>query len=128
MSRNRAEKPLAYRNGIALYTKLKAKTKMKVITPRQRKKNATWKEITEAKIAELKGICQWCELYGERFGFNGLEGHHIISRRFNIHTPENCMIVHHFCHQEIEDKQINIALFPTLKLWKLEVGENREER
>jgi len=76
------------------------------VSKKQRQKNAEWARITDEKAKELDYICQLCGKKGQRTdpeAWDYLDGHHIIPRRYNIHTKENCYIVHRvFCHTEAD--------------------------
>jgi len=96
-------------------TPLKRKTPLNVykglnpVSDRQRAINALWKAITDQKAKDLNYTCQWCHLPGRRDDpFNPLEGHHIIKRRYNIHTYENCFVCHRLCHNFIEINNIDV--------------------
>jgi len=96
------------------------KRRIKPISDKQRQKNAHWKQITDEKCAELNYVCQWCGQRGHRLeqGFQILDGHHIIKRRYNIHTKENCYICHRApCHREIEDNNIDVNQYPNREAW-----------
>lgn len=74
------------------------------ISEKQKAKNKLWAEITNQRARLLNFICEWCHKRGSRIAeFNPLNGHHIIPRRYNIHTPENCYLCHDLCHDEIEN-------------------------
>jgi 5-methylcytosine-specific restriction endonuclease McrA len=87
-----------------------------MVSKKQAVKNASWRKVTDEKAASLDYICQWCGHPGQRVSpklLGYLDGHHIIKRRFNIHTPENCYIAHRLsCHRFIEDNNINVTEYP----------------
>lgn len=126
-------KLLGKRNGINVYAptekkprvELKTKTPMKLITPKQKEKNKNWRQITDELCEEEHYICRWCGLVGTRDfnDLNRLEGHHIIPRRYNIHTRENCYPSHNqTCHDFITDNSIDVSVCKTKVEW-----ENREK-
>lgn len=89
------------------------RTRIKLISDKQREKNAGWNKITDSVCEELGYICQYCGKHGQRdepnrWGY--LDGHHILKRRFNIHTKENCYPCHRFCHEEIERKNVRVEI------------------
>lgn len=90
-------------------------------------KNAHWDKITEERAEEECYICQWCHHIGQRLSPDipaYLDGHHIIKRRYNIHTKDNCYIVHRFrCHGEIEDNNVDVRIFPNREAWLKSKGE-----
>ena len=79
-----------------------------------------WNEITDQKCAEEGYYCQWCGKSGHRRDkedWNWLDGHHIIPRRFNIHTKDNCYIVHRApCHGEVD--KIDLEKYPNHEVWE----------
>jgi len=81
-------------------------TRIKPISAKQAVKNAHWKKITDERAKEEDYVCQWCGKRGQRTDMEGwdyLDGHHIIPRRYNIHTKENCYIVHRVrCHEQAD--------------------------
>ncbi len=93
---------------------------------KQREKNYNWHKVTLEKWGELNHVCQWC---GQPTRMP--DGHHIIKRRFNIHTKENCYVVAWTCHSFIELYGIDVTTCPTcndlspeLELkWKLYIKE-----
>ena len=88
---------------------LKAYKGLNKVSDKQRLINAKWKAITDQKAKNLNYICQWCHLPGRRDdAFNPLDGHHIIKRRYNIHTYMNCLLCHRLCHQALELHNIGI--------------------
>ena len=91
-----------FNSTLNIYKPLKAKKRINHISKKQAEINKLWKEITD-EVAEEKGfICQWCGNKGQRTdpeAFDYLNGHHIIPRRYNIHTKEICYIAHQvICH------------------------------
>ncbi len=97
------------------------KTRLNPISRKQAIKNLIWREITAKLCEELGYFCQWCGWKGQRYypdELSYLDGHHIIKRRFNIHTKENCYICHRKCHGFIEDKNINVLEIPNLATYK----------
>ena len=121
---NNKRKPIGKRNGLNIYTRLATKTKlkankpMKLITPKQQKINHNWAKVTEQRTIEEKNICQWCKQPGNRSGWNPLTGHHIIKRRYNIHTKDNCYVVHWNEHQYIENNSIDVSVYPNKEAWE----------
>ena len=95
------------------------KTRLRPISDKQRAKNAHWNEVTISKCYEVGFICQWCGQPGQRNDntrFDYLDGHHIIKRRFNIHTKENCYIVHRApCHGEVDIT--DVLQYPNREVW-----------
>ena len=90
---------------------------MKRISDKQKIKNAHWKKVSDEKAEELHYRCQWCGKKGVRDPKNWrhLNGHHIIPRRFNIHTKKNCYIVHQvICHGFIDD-WIDVTKYPSAR-------------
>lgn len=89
-------------------------TRIKPISDKQKEKNRIWNKITNEVYEELGYICQYCGKKGQRYypdERSYLDGHHIIKRRFNIHTKENCYLCHRLpCHREIEDKNIKVSI------------------
>lgn len=90
------------------------RTPLRKVSTKQAIKNKLWNKITNEVCFELDYICQYCGKHGQRLnpsGWDYLDGHHIIKRRFNIHTKENCYPVHRVpCHREIEDKNIQVQI------------------
>jgi len=85
------------------------RTAIRRVSDKQKIKNAHWKKVTGERARELGYICQWCGKKGQRIDPNGwdyLDGHHIIPRRYNIHIKENCYIVHRVSCHEQADKYI----------------------
>jgi len=77
------------------------------VSDKQAQINKVWQKITDEKAREVRFICQLCGKLGQRHSsmavFTYLDGHHIIPRRFNIHTKENCYIVHRIsCHEKAD--------------------------
>lgn len=135
--RNRQK--IGEKNGINIYSKLestsklknkkttlKTKTPLKFKSEKQKHKDKNWREVTDAKCVELNYTCQWCGFPGTR-DFddpNRIEGHHIIGRRANIHTPGNCFLAHRqTCHRIITDKSIDVRIYKNKIEW-----ENRNEK
>lgn len=87
-------------------TPLKRRTPLRKVSDKQRIKNKLWADITDEKAKELNYICEYCGKKGQRVfseGWDYLDGHHKIKRRFNVHTKENCQIVHRInCHTEVD--------------------------
>jgi len=102
------------------------RTRLKPISEKQRAKNAHWKEVTDRKAEDLGYICQWCGLVGSRVlddDWAHLDGHHVIKRRYNVNTPENCYVCHRLCHQFIggenpEHTPIDVRVYPSKKAWE----------
>jgi len=102
------------------------RTRLKPISKKQKEKNTLWKQVTDQRCRDLNYICQWCGLAGSRVlddDWAHLDGHHIIPRRFNIHTPENCYICHRLCHDFIggdnpEHKPIDVTIYKTKQEWE----------
>lgn len=104
---------------------LTRKKGLKPVSEKQKAKNENWNRTTDEKAAELNHICQWCNFRGQRrtptsFPYSYLDGHHIIKRRYNVHTKENCYICHRYpCHREIEDNNIDVTKYPNREAWWL---------
>jgi hypothetical protein len=120
------KKLLGIRNGLKIfstlktYSKLEATTALNPITDKQKKINATWKEITDQKSKDLDYICQWCGLPGKRdAGFNCLTGHHILKRRFGVHTYDNDFVCHLLCHSFIEDHSVDVTKIHNSEEYKM---------
>jgi len=94
-------------------TALKRHKRLNPVSPRQAALNEEWREITDSKARELGFICQWCHRPG---GY--LDGHHIIKRRYNIHTKENCYVCHRLCHSFIEEHNIDVTVYRDEEAWK----------
>lgn len=95
------------------YTPLKSYKGLNPVSDRQKLINALWREITDQKAKDLNNICQWCHLPGRRDApFNKLIGHHIIKRRYQLNTYENCFVCHRLCHNFIEINNIDVAKHP----------------
>ncbi len=81
---------------------------------KQRAKNVHWNKITDEVCLELKMVCQYCGKKGQRTvpeRLDYLDGHHLVRRRFNLHTKEVCYPCHRLpCHREIEDKNIKVQV------------------
>lgn len=89
------------------------KTRINPISKKQRDKNKCWTEITNQVCRELGHICQYCGRQGQRTDrdrWDWLDGHHIIKRRFNIHTKENCYPCHRPCHNKIEYQNLRVLV------------------
>ena len=96
---------------------------MRIITPKQRKINESWSKITQDKIRELNGVCQFCERVNSDIPFDFLSGHHIVKRRYGIHTRENHYLMHYWsCHLFVEEHNIDVRIYPTRSAWEAEVG------
>jgi hypothetical protein len=48
-----------------------------------------WREAKRTRYEQVGGRCEEC---GTPLTFRQAVGHHVISRRYGIHTPENCRI------------------------------------
>jgi len=111
--------PLKANNGLERHTGLNPKS------DKQRAKDKHWNEVTDERCYETGFICLWCGRPGQRNDythFDYLDGHHIIKRRFNIHTTENCYPVHRApCHGFIDDNNIDVREYPNKEVW-----ENRQ--
>lgn len=72
------------------------------VSAKQREKNKHWGEVTDERAKEENYICQVCHKKGQRDdpeGWDYLNGHHILKRRFGVNTKANCYIVHQVeCH------------------------------
>jgi hypothetical protein len=119
-------KPIGKRNGINIFSRLKAKTKLashkklNLVSDKQKKRNQTWKEVTDQKAKEQNSICQWCGLLGKRdTSFDCLTGHHVKPRRYNDHTIKNCYVCHLLCHQFITDHNVDVLIFPNKATYDL---------
>jgi 5-methylcytosine-specific restriction endonuclease McrA len=109
-------KPIAIRNGLKIYQTLKTQKTLKLVSKKQKEVNLCWRKTTDDKCIELNFTCQWCGLKGTReyYDPNRIEGHHIIPRRFNIHTKKNCYLAHKTsCHKFITDNNIDVIEYPT---------------
>lgn len=87
---------------------------------KQKDKDAHWNKITDEVCEELDYICQYCGWKGQRYypdELSYLDGHHIIKRRFNIHTKENCYPVHRKCHAEADKVVVSIGDYKTRELF-----------
>jgi hypothetical protein len=110
--------PIGKRNGINVYSRLTSKTPLKAhkglnkVSEKQRAKNKAWKKVTEQKAHALGYICQWCLCPLQQHLIKRIDGHHIIKRRYNIHTIDNCYIVIGECHSFIEDNNIDVRVIP----------------
>lgn len=97
------------------------KSGIKPISDKQKVKNAHWNKITDEVCQELNYICQYCGKRGQRsnsWQWDYLDGHHIIKRRFNIHTKENCYPVHRApCHAEADKIQVSIGDYKLRELF-----------
>lgn len=112
-------KQIGSRNGLKIYSRLKTNAKIKPITEKQKKINATWKEVTDQRAKDVNFICEWCGKPGKRdAGFNCLTGHHILKRRYNDHNYSNCFCCHLLCHQEIENNAIDVRVIHNLHEWQ----------
>ena len=72
------------------------KSRIKPISDKQKEINKLWNGITDERCLDENFICQWSGEWGHRGDPedpNYLDGHHIIPRRFNVHTKKNCYIV-----------------------------------
>ncbi len=109
------------------------RTPLKLKSIKQIEKDKHWKGIADQKAIDLSSRCQWCGSLGTRIWggnpWNYLSGHHIIPRRFNIHTYDNCYICHEIpCHLEIEDNNIDVRIYPNKKTWDMRNEINETER
>jgi hypothetical protein len=119
-------KAIGERNGLKIYSTLKAKTGLKAkkpinkITEKQKTRNKVWSENTNKRIIELDYTCQWCGKKGQRTGtLNFLSGHHIEKRRFNNDDISNVYVAHWItCHQFIEQKSIDVRIYKNKKEWE----------
>ena len=122
-----ARTPLKRRVGLKTRKRLERRTPLKAskglapVSEKQRAKNILWNKITDERAAEEYFICQWCHkqgqrLYPDRF-WDWLDGHHIVKRRHNNHTRENCYIAHRLCHNFIEDNNIDVSLYRNKQEW-----------
>lgn len=117
----RKEKPIGMRNGLKIYKPLQAKTKLKsgkrmnTTSEKQKTINRTWKQSTDQRYIQTGGKCEWC---GKEAIRQDLDGHHKIPRRYNIHTVENCYVVHRLEHQLIHDKGIDVTQTPNKLEWE----------
>lgn len=126
LGNKKERKLLGTRNGIKVYstlktkTPLKSKTQLKLATPKQIKKNRTWRIITDERCVMLNFKCEWCGQKGTRDfdDFNRLEGHHIISRRYGDYSKSNCYVIHKIEHRFITDHSINVKEYPTKLAWE----------
>jgi len=74
-------------------TKPLRRSRIKPVSPKQEQKNLEWHALVAYLVKER---AEWkCELCG---GWNELQGHHIIFRRYNIHNAGNCLIACSKCH------------------------------
>jgi len=104
-------------------TQLKRNKPLNKISKKQVLKNKHWRLVTDERVKEENGVCQWCGKEGStKDEVNPLDGHHIIKRRYNIHDKDNCYIVHRWCHREIEDKNIDVGLDKSREMWFNRVG------
>ncbi len=134
--RNRTEKPIGTRNGLKIYKTLKTKTNLKTKkslnfkSEKQKEKDKNWRTITDEKCEKLGYKCQWCGKIGTRSfdDLNRLEGHHIIPRRYNIHTPENCYPCHNLtCHDFITDNSIDVRICKNKAEWMASECNKRKD-
>ena len=134
MIQNRPKRvKIGEQNGIGIYKRLTGKTKLKTKTPinqksqKQKYIDSEWHKNVQQKCIDLDFTCQWCGKKGlpTKAGLsrNCLTGHHIIKRRFGIHTYENVYICHWNCHDWIETHNIKVERYPALKDW-----ENRDAK
>ena len=109
------------RTALKRHTPLKAHKGLIPISPKQKAKNELWNRTTDERAEEEHYRCQWCHKLGNRNpnSFSYLNGHHKIKRRYNIHTKENCYVVHEFkCHGEIEDNNVDVRVYPDREAWE----------
>ena len=71
-------------------------TPLKKVSKKQAVINRNWKLLTEY-LAQYRaqGLCELCHQLPD---WRGLAGHHVVKRRFNIHTAGNCLIACGRCH------------------------------
>lgn len=94
-------------------TPLKANKRLRFKSPKQAIKDALWRSVTVAKWLQVGCICQWTGKPIDVF-----VGHHIIKRRFNINTIENCYVCNNWYHiNEIERYNIDVREFPNREAW-----------
>jgi hypothetical protein len=116
---NKKHKVIGERNGIKIYKQLTSRKGLNKVSQKQKLINQEWSKITNEKITELGNRCEWCGRLGKRTGtLNFLTGHHKIKRRYNLHTKENCYIVHWFEHQYIEENNINVNIYKNKLEWE----------
>jgi len=115
-------------NGIKIYKKLTGKAKLKAnkhinkISQKQKYINSEWHKNVQQKCEDLDFTCQWCGKKGlpTKSGIrrNCLTGHHIIKRRFGVHTYANVYICHWLCHDYIEIHNVSVLKYPTKLDWE----------
>lgn len=108
-------------------TPLKAKKRhgrnstLRPVSDKQKAKNELWAKITEEKCYETGFICLWCGKPGQRNDrtrIDYLNGHHTRKPRRNHNKIEFCYPIHEFrCHQEIEDNNVDVELYPNREAW-----------
>ena len=101
---------------------------IKAKSDKQRAKDRHWKETTDIKANALGFKCQWCGGLGVRIWnenpWEYLSGHHILPRRFNIHTYDNCYICHELpCHNLIENNNVDVRVYPNKNAWETRTNE-----
>ena len=101
---------------------MKRTRRINPISEKQKVKNAHWSKVTDEVCLELDFICQYCGKKGQRSNPNDswtyLNGHHIIKRRFNIHTKEICYPVHQLpCHPKADKIKVSIGDYKTRELF-----------
>jgi len=72
---------------------------------KQKVKDDHWNKVADERCIEEDFICQWCHERGQRTDserLDYLDGHHLVKRRYNIHTKESCFITHRKCHEEVD--------------------------
>ncbi|MFA5299757.1 MAG: HNH endonuclease signature motif containing protein [Lutibacter sp.] len=118
----KSRKVLWQRNGLKIYTKLKAnkqlktRTKLKPMSEKQTIKTEQWNKITDEVFEENGKICLWCGKPAKR---EKVDGHHIIPRCYNDHSKANNYPVHRFgCHTEITDKNIDVRKYKNKIAWE----------
>jgi 5-methylcytosine-specific restriction endonuclease McrA len=91
------------RNGIAVYTKLKARKNLKIkkplckISDKQKQKNLRWKEVEAICLERANYTCE--AKFEGCLGNKFLQGHHKIFRsKGGKNTVENCLITCQSCH------------------------------
>lgn len=76
---------------------------------KQQEKNRLWREITLTKWVEQNHKCSWCHQPTRM-----PTGHHIVKRRYNNHTKENCFVAPWLpCHSFIDAHSIDVTQYPT---------------
>jgi hypothetical protein len=124
--KRKQRKVIGIQNGLKVFTKLQGKKKLNPFTEKQRAIQLEWSKVVQQKSKDLNFICQWCGRQGQptKAGIsrNCLTGHHIIKRRFGIHTYENAFICHWLCHDYIETHGVNVVEYPSKLVWEKRNG------